>query len=66
MPIIIDPSPTLRMFLEARSSGASEHELKALQAADEASREAAVWRIRSNGDIIFLPARKATKAGTKG
>lgn len=36
--IIIDPPATLRAFLIARSRGASEEELKALQIADEAAR----------------------------
>jgi hypothetical protein len=35
--VVMDASPTLRKFLEARSNGASEKELKALQAADEAA-----------------------------
>jgi len=36
--IIYDASPTLRKFLLARFRGASEEELKALQAADEVAR----------------------------
>jgi hypothetical protein len=36
--IIYDASATLRKFLDARFRGASEEELKALQAADEAAR----------------------------
>jgi hypothetical protein len=36
---IIDPSATLRAFLDARSRGATAEELKVLRAADEAARD---------------------------
>ena len=36
---IIDAPPSLKRFLDARSKGASEEELKALRAADEAARD---------------------------
>lgn len=36
---ILDAPPTLKRFLVARSTGASEEELKALKAADEAARD---------------------------
>jgi hypothetical protein len=49
---IIDASPTLKRFLDARSQGASSEELKALQSADEAS------RIRRDGNVIHLPDRR--------
>jgi hypothetical protein len=51
--LVIDASPTLKRFLDARSNGASEKELKLLQAADEASRGI----YRSSGNIIYLPDR---------
>jgi hypothetical protein len=36
---IIDPSPTLRAFLDARRRGATAAELKVLRAADQATRD---------------------------
>jgi hypothetical protein len=35
---IIDPSPTLKAFLDARERGATEQELEKLKSADEAAR----------------------------
>jgi hypothetical protein len=63
---IVDASPSLQRFLDARLNGASEKELKALQAADEASRETtaprwAVRRVGSDGNVIYLPDRTGAK-----
>lgn len=59
--LIIDATPTLRAFLNARLKGASEKQLRLLQELDEASRAATV-SLSSDGNVIFLPGRsKATK-----
>jgi hypothetical protein len=63
MNIIVDASPTLKRFLEARSKGAPAAELEELRAADEAAREAirgrhrAAEKRRPGENVIFLPAR---------
>ena len=46
--LIIDASPTLKRFLDARSKGASEAELRELKAADEAARDP-----RPRADVVI-------------
>jgi hypothetical protein len=48
---IIDATPTLRAFLDARRRGATAEELKKLRAADEAARDP-----RTDVIIEFKPA----------
>ena len=56
---IIDASPTLKRFLQARAKGASEKELKRLQAADEAARD---HRLRSE---VIIPFSDREPSGVK-